>query len=669
MDREEIIKLLQERGIAFSPNESTDSLFTRLLSDEKGLVHREFRIDEVREEEREIELSFSSEKEVDRFGFVEVLEHGKDSVVLDRLNDGAPLLFNHNANEYLGTIKQARVDADNKGRAVVRFGKGGRANEIFEDIKDGILSKVSVGYSIDEYREERKKNKDYIFVTRWTPFEISIVTLPADNSVGLGRSVNRKNLTKSKMNREQIITALRALGAQFNENASDAELSKQLRSLTADDGGNVPEGGQGHRGISQIHVVQDEPSAADERARVKNIMQAGRKYKLTDLAEKAIEDGKSFEDFRAEAIEAIDKRQNTFTESNEPIGLSEREVKQFSLLRALRHLADPADARIREQAAFELEVSAAAAEKMKHRSDKGGLVVPIDVLRQPLQRDVVSFGGGSGYTANGSNLVDTTLLTSSFVELLRNRTVGMQLGTAIGGLVGNVDVPKQTAGSSGYWIGEDEEAGQEDIDFGSSAMDPHTAAAYGEITRRMLQQSSLDVEALFRADLIAALSQTIDAAIFYGDGSANSPIGIKHTGGVNSKDFANVNPTFSELVAMETACDLDNALQENSAYVADAGFRGHAKTSLKFDGVAGTIWEPGNTVNGYRTEISNQIAAGDVFFGGFGLDLIIGMWGGLEVTLDPYTHSARGRLRIVTMQDVDVLVRRPESFAYGVKPA
>ena len=117
---------------------------------------------------------------------------------------------------------------------------------------------------------------------------------------------------------------------------------------------------------------------------------------------------------------------------------------------------------------------------------------------------------------------------------------------------------------------------------------------------------------------------------------------------------------------METQIALDNADVSSMAYVGNAAFRGHAKTTLKFPGVngSGTIWEPGNTVNGYRTEITNQISTGDVFMGNYG-DLLIGLWSGLELLVDPYTHSKKGRLRVVVFQDVDFALRRTQSFCVG----
>jgi len=101
-------------------------------------------------------------------------------------------------------------------------------------------------------------------------------------------------------------------------------------------------------------------------------------------------------------------------------------------------------------------------------------------------------------------------------------------------------------------------------------------------------------------------------------------------------------------------------------YVINSALRGYLKTTKKFgnSGADTSLWEPGNTINGYRTEVSNQIAAGDIFFGDFS-QAIIGLWGGLEITMDPYTHSDKGRLRLVAMQDVDFAVRQPVAFCYG----
>lgn len=116
---------------------------------------------------------------------------------------------------------------------------------------------------------------------------------------------------------------------------------------------------------------------------------------------------------------------------------------------------------------------------------------------------------------------------------------------------------------------------------------------------------------------------------------------------------------------MESEIAADNADIGQMGYIGNARFRGNCKTAPKFGaGTESTIWEPGNTINGYQCEISNQIAQGDVFFGNFA-DMIIGMWGGLDLTVDPYSLSKSGGLRIVVFQDIDFVLRRVESFCWG----
>jgi HK97 family phage major capsid protein len=345
------------------------------------------------------------------------------------------------------------------------------------------------------------------------------------------------------------------------------------------------------------------------------------------------------------------------------VGLTDKEARNFSFLKVIRALVDPTDRRAQEAAAFEFEASRAAAAKRGKDSDK--FVIPTDVLTRALNTSTT--GTASGDT--GGFGIATTLMAQSFIDILRNRATIMQLGTVMGGLQGNIDIPKQVAAAQGYWVGEDGDATESNLDLGQISLSPKTVAAFSEITRKLMVQSSLDVEALVRADLAKALALTIDKAGYYGTGTDAQPLGITNQTGINAVDFAAVQPTFAELVEMETQIALDNADVASMAYVGNAAFRGHAKTTLKFPGVNGsaTIWEPGNTVNGYRTEITNQVNSGDVFMGNFA-DLLVAMWGGLELLVDPYSNSKKGRLRVVVFQDVDFALRRTQSFCLGKKP-
>lgn len=615
----------------------------------------------VDKDKRTLELSFSSEIEVKRWpGFIEVLDHGREAVDLTRLNARGPLLFNHDLDKVVGVIESAEIGSDRKGRAVVRFGNSERAREVWQDVQDGILSNVSVGYRIHEIKlsESRENGDDVYVVTRWEPYEISIVSAPADTSVGVGRSV-QPSKTNSEIHpmKDKLIAACAARGITLKGDETEDQLLALL--------GTKPE-----PEVRTIEVVRDNSDAAKaERQRAADILAAGKQFKAEDLAQRAVAEGKTLDQFRTELLDEVNKRQAAFREAGAPLGLSDKEVRQFQFLRLIRSLTDPQSKKFRDEAAFELEVTEAA---RSHRKQARGTVIPVDVLRAPLsaeaRRDIVSIKTGAGYTGTGDNTVQTTLLASSFFELLRNRATIMQLGTVLGGLVGDFDMPKQaTNAANAAWIGEDDEAPVRAMTFGQISLRPKTVAAYGQITRKMLMQSSLDVEALLRRDLAASMAQAIDYAGYYGDGTSNAPVGIKETAGINSIDFAAANPTWVELVNMETEIEADNINPASARYVFNARMKGHCKTTQKFPATptGATIWE-GNGVNGYGAEITNQIANGHVFFGDFS-ELIIGMWGGLDIVVDPYTESKRGRIVITNFQDVDFEVRRPEAFTFGVQ--
>ena len=649
----------------------------------EALCYRAAMIDPTRVDKaaRTVELTFSSDIELERWpGMIEVLSHASDAVDLTRLRNGAPLLFNHDHDEYIGVIETATIGADRKGRAVVRFSENEDGEKIWRDVQAGILRNVSVGYRILEVKltEERENGVDVYTVQRWEPYEVSIVTVPADVTVGIGRDA-RSFFAKSPitpkseivMNRAAIIAMLRQLNVSFAETATDDELSALLqRSLPAPAPTSIPAPAPAPAAPITTGAEQRNQGDSGERDRVRSIFAAGRQYDAVDLAQDAVERGHSVEQFRTALIDHIDKRNKSVAEGTKPIGLTEKEARGFSFTKLFRHLSADADQKSRTQkdCEFELEACRTATDKLTHRSAKG-IVIPTDVLLQPLvgQRadTIVGAKTASGYTNAGTNSIQTLLLTSSFIDLLRNRSFLMRLVTELGGLVGNIDIPKQATGPAASWIGEDEAAESTGITFGLVSLRPKTLSSRSEVTRKLLMQNSLGVEALLRSDLARVMALEIDRAGIYGTNTNNQPKGVTLYTGINTGEWATDDkPTYAELVAMETEIAADNADIGSMAYVFNARLRGHAKTTRKFsDGLDGVIWEPGQTVNGYGTEVSNVIANGDVVFGNWA-DLLLGMWGGLDVTVDPYTHSDKGRIRITNFQDIDYTVRRAESFSY-----
>jgi HK97 family phage major capsid protein/HK97 family phage prohead protease len=628
---------------------------------------RSFRFDgPVDAEKRTIELAFSSDVELERWaGAAEQLSHQPGACNLSRLNDGAPLLFNHDLGKVIGVVENARIDADGKGRAVVRFSRSAEAETVWQDVQDGILRNVSVGYRIKDIKlKESRDGLDVYEATKWEPFEISIVSVPADTSVGVGRSLETEDEDEDESDDE----SKRVKNTEAGETAVDqtvAPASEQKAETPEAEKKSEPLPPNNSRNII---IMENTNTPADgltaERTRSEAILSAGEKYNAQALASEFVRSGKTVAEFKTVLLEQVAARNASATkESNATIGLSDKEARSFSLTKLFRALSEPQDVAARKDAAFEFEVCSAAAAGRQTR----GTLIPHDVLSVRGTNVISNVKATTGYTGDGKNTVATELLAGSFIDVLRNKAVLLQNATMLAGLVGNVDIPKQTSKTSASWIGEDDSAPATDVNFGLVSLRAKTLAARSAITRRLLNQSSLGIEALVRENLARDLALALDYAGFYGDGLSNAPVGIKSTAGIGGVTFAGANPTFAELVGMETAVSLQNADVDSMAYISNAGFRGYAKSTKKFsDASMNTIWEQGNTVNGYNALTTNQVATGDVFFGNFS-DLLVGMWGGLEVMVDPYTGSDKGQLKIVVMQDVDFAVRRAQSFVLGVK--
>lgn len=161
----------------------------------------------INEEARTVELAFSSEEPYDRWWGREILDHQKKSIRLGRLKAGGPLLCDHDSRDHVGVIESVRIDADLVGRAVVRFGKSARAEEVWQDVKDGIRQSVSVGYVIHKAQlvETGDETTETFRVTDWEPYEVSLVSVPADATVGVGRSLEDNPIVAAPLTQEKTI--------------------------------------------------------------------------------------------------------------------------------------------------------------------------------------------------------------------------------------------------------------------------------------------------------------------------------------------------------------------------------------------------------------------------------------------------------------------------------
>ncbi len=602
----------------------------------------------VNVEARTVELAFSSEEPYERWFGIEVLSHAKGAIRLARLQNRGAVLMDHNTRDQIGVVESVELGTDRVARAVVRFGKSERAEEIFQDVQDGIRAHVSVGYMVHSWKVEEGKGDAPSTYTAldWEPLEISIVSVPADPTVGIGRGLTDEQA--QHLSREYGI----ALKAQPAADPVPEPETKPTEVKLMD---KTPE---------QIAAEARTAATADAAKATTAIINLGRAYAHLGGERHAadfLQSGKTdAAEFQAVLLSKIGTAGSDTSKGE--IGMDKKEVQRFSFMRALQYLADPLDENARNAAAFERECSQEA--RRKGGLKRGmGLTIPVDVLRTSL--DGLSRDLNVGTATAGGNLVATNLLASSFIELLRNKMVIQRLGaTTLNGLVGDIAIPRQTGGSTAYWVAESGAPSESQQTVDQVTMAPKTLGAYTDISRKLMLQSSLDVEAMVRNDIARVIGLEVDRVALYGTGSSNQPTGLKSQTGLNTSDFAANAPTYPEIVGLETLVAADNADVGTMAYLVNSTGRGSLKTTEKASNTGMFIWEAGNTVNGYRTEVSNQVASNDFWFGNWA-DLLLGFWSGLDLLVDPYTGATSGTVRVVALQDVDVAVRHGESFARG----
>ena len=621
---------------------------------------------------RTFEFPFSSEYPVERYFGKEVLKHDDKSIDFSRLNSGAaPLLWNHDPDRHIGIVERAYIDKDKKrAYAKVRFSRNKFASEVLEDVKDGILRGISFGYQIKNMEEE-----DGAFVADdWMVHEISVTPIPADPTVGIGRSLISPSEEVTETSQPNTISIdnnspeeeIRSAAQTASPSVPSMEEKSQETVVDTAPAVEAPEVAveTAERSVEVDTAAEVKRAVEEEQVRTSTIYAVCRQHGADDLTEKFIKDNKSVSEVNGEILDLISKRSESsntpirstdMNPSSNEVGLEAKEVQRFSFLRAITALANPTDRNAQEAAAFEREVS----EEASKRYDKpaSGILVPNEVL-QGYTRDL-----NVGTATAGGNLVETELLAGSFIDILRNRMAVMQAGvTTLNGLSGNVSIPRQTSASTAYWVGEGSDVTESQQAFDQVNLTPKTIGATTDYTRKLLLQTSISVETMVRNDIAKQIALALDTAAIYGSGSSNQPTGITNTTGIGTATVTGVG-TFPELIAMETDVAVANADQGALKYIVNATARGGLK-SVKKDAGSGEFVFANNEINGYPVIVSNQLTNNDCLFGDFS-QLIAAFWSGLDLTVDPYAMSKSGSIRIVALQDVDFGVKQPTAFCLG----
>jgi HK97 family phage major capsid protein/HK97 family phage prohead protease len=563
----------------------------------------------LNEEARTIEVSFSSETNVERFFGFEVLGHGPGECDLSRLNDKAPALFNHENDELCGVIESAEI-RDGRGYATVRFAKNECGEEVFGLVRDGILTKTSVGYRVKAMTlVEEKDDVPTYRVTSWEPLEVSFVTIPADTSVGVGRA-DDAGLSPVKVDS----------GKPFMENTAPAAPAAPV-----------------------VDVVAERNSAATaERERIAEIRQAGETFGLREFADKAIADGMPVESFRKELISKLPTAAARGSAPMDP-----KDAPKYSVLRALRCAVSGKFDGLEGETHQELSRGRTAQAK--------GILIPENF--RAITGLNVTTGASGGFT------VETMVDGANLIELLRNKMVSVAMGARVlSGLSSNVAIPSHTGGGTAYWLAEGAEVTASTQVIGQVGLTPKTLMGRTALTKQFLAQTTIDAESFVRNDLAAVLAIALDAAALNGAGGAE-PTGIIGTSGVGTVAFGAA-ATFAKMIEFESDVETSNALNGSLGYVVSPATKAKLKAKAKDAAAvaAGFVYE-NDTINGYKAMSSNQTPSDKVVFGNWS-DLILATFGnGFDVTVNPYSRTQYGEVEIFVSHLCDVAVRHAASFS------
>lgn len=570
------------------------------------------------QDERRVSMAISSELGVDRGWGEEILEHSAEAIDLEFLASGrAPLLLDHDPQKQIGVIESVSLDgASRRLRATVRFGKGALANEVYQDVADGIRGNVSIGYIVNRMAKDENDPKKYR-VKSWKPLEVSVVSIPADSSVGVGRS------------------------AESSQSSQPPIIEKEIKMEQA-----------------KVETVSVDAAIAARNKEVAEMFALAVKHNQRNLAEEAVSRGASIEQFRGMLLDKLGDK--PLEQVN--VGMNDKEIKQYSLTRAIASAVSNGG----RVGGYEGEIS----RELEQRYGKSprGFYVPTDIFK----RDILTSS-----PANGSNLVPTEHLASEFIDALRANVVVMGMGARmISGLKGDVAIPALNTKTAAAFVSENNAPTEGAPTFRQVTMSPKTLAAYVDISRKLMMQSDPSVDQIIRDDITRNFAVKIDEVAIEG-GGANEPTGILGTNGIGSVAMGTNGGaiSYAKLVDLEREVAIDNALTGRLAYLTNPKVVGAMrKTSRQTSGVEGNfILNDTNTVLGYpvvsTTNVPSDLTKGSssgvcsaVIFGNFN-ELLVAMWGGLDILVDPYSGSAAGTTRIAMFQDIDVAVRHAESFA------
>ncbi|ECE0403416.1 major capsid protein [Salmonella enterica subsp. enterica] len=642
-------------------------------------------------DDRIVELAFSSEAPYSRIytdqngdpvELQEILVHDQEAVDLSVLNDNASLLFNHIFENHIGVVVagSARIDEDRVGRALVQFSKVGQmANETFEKVKEGTMSKVSVGYTVLE--GEADLSKGVYYAKKWQPYEISIVSVPADSSVGVGRSLNtstdepanneEQREVNEPENKEQEVPVEEQKPEEETRSEEKQEKEEPENEESNSDSGN---GSDDPQNVETEEVNPEEKRSEEEPEVVKHdnaeftgtveseeintntneneeekaheadpveeenteeveqpftrsqedtdeIRAIGKHLNISeDEIQRAIEDKEiTVESFKQRALNITTESKNFVKGKNTMTDTIKNLEAKFDLNTAMRSLAE-GKALTGAEAEYSQEEARKAAQRGRAQRTNS-VFVPTSAL---------------------APVAGTEIRNDSFVELLLQKSVLGKLGVnVISGLTAPVAVPRMSEGAvdSFGFVAENGVSPNGEVKFDNVPMSLHTFTGGVPVTRQAMLTMP-NIGALISQHILKASRIKLEQAILSAGAVANARDGIVKQivdAGLVSETELTYKAFMAELAKL-TDAGVDEAA---ISFAMRGALKADLASTLRDAGVAGYIIGDNDKLANRPVHSSGVLAEGHILVGDFSA-VTIGEWAGLEIDLDDTTYRSQG---------------------------
>jgi HK97 family phage major capsid protein/HK97 family phage prohead protease len=584
-------------------------------------------------EQRTVEVTFSTqETQVERFFGYERLMHESGTVELSRLNDSAALLFNHNPDSVIGVIERAWVDIiSHKGKATVRFSKNEQAEQVFRDVQDGIITKLSVGYRVhDAIQTGERDGLPEINVTRWEPLEISFVSIPADPLAKVGRGEAGET------------NELRIIG-KVAESVPTQEAVNEIPIIT--------------RGIQMEDIkIQVNEARETEVKRLREIQSIADAYadkspEVRKVSSKAQAEGWTPEQFGKEILSLVASPKPLEQERKAPE--LPKEAKGYSIAKVIRSLVDGT-----KLDGIEGEIHSSMLKDNSHINYRGGILLPTAVLNRTTMLT----------SGNSANAIGTQHMGSEFVDAIYEASILPKLGVQVrGGFKGNASIPTLSTTTTAAWVSSENVAVSESAAvIGLINITPKTVSAWQPISRKTLIHGDPALDVIVTQDLARQIANALSTAYIKGTGATGQPSGLLDVLGDNSIAATTMTSAdYSKCLDILEALYTANAMTDGVKVVTTPAVMSILAAKSKDTGSGNFCWDlERSTFLGRPGIVTNFCTAAHLFAGDFGANSFVADFGALELTVEQGT-KATGEKVLCAFADYDLVFRVPSAFAYS----